>query len=101
MLDIDDPDDVIAASGQVAAVKMSFADQVGATTGGWSVDERPAAPLDYRLKAVFDQVTGWFDTAATDFRGRIHATHTRTHGTVTGLKDADIDGGGHVQSESV
>ncbi|WP_063001776.1 hypothetical protein [Nocardia mikamii] len=101
MLDIDDPDDVIAVSGKVAAAKISFADQVGATTGGWTVDERPAAPLDFRLKGVFDQVTGWFETAATDLRGRTHATHTRAHGTATGLKNADIDGGGHVQSESV
>ncbi|WP_227983742.1 hypothetical protein [Nocardia spumae] len=101
MLDIDEPDDVIASSRQVAGAKISFADQVGAITGGWTVGERPASPLDHGLRAVFDKVTGWFDSAEEDFRGRTHATHSHAHGKVTVLKDADIAGGHRVRSESV
>lgn len=92
MVDIDAPQEVIAASGRFAGAITSVTDRVGAISGDLALPSRPESMLDDRLGAV----NRWI--AATLANARIRqahfatATHQQATNTTNMLADAETTG---------
>lgn len=102
MLDIDEPQEVIAASSRFAGAITSVTDRVGCVVDDLVVPAKLDSPLDQRCSAVNDWIGTHLDDAGTRFSGHAVTTHQQARVRTVAIADADTAGAAQVSgTESV
>ncbi|BCK57283.1 hypothetical protein [Nocardia wallacei] len=93
MLDMDEPDEVIAAAGKFRAAVTSVTDHVDAVADDLNLPRGPQSPLDHGCAGVHRLIPAMLREATPAHAGYAITTNQNATETTTVLATADIDGG--------
>ncbi|MBF6175655.1 hypothetical protein [Nocardia blacklockiae] len=97
MLDMDEPDEVVAASSKFKVAMTAVADHVDAVAGGLELPRRPESPLDQGLAVVHRWIPKTLLAGSGGIVSHADTTHRQATDTATVLASADVDGGTRVR----
>ncbi|WP_067903769.1 hypothetical protein [Nocardia vaccinii] len=102
MLNMDEPQEVIAASSRFAGAITSVTDRVGVVVDDLVLPANRDSPLDQRCGAVNDWIGAHLSDAGTRFSGHAVTTHQQARDRTVAIAGADAAGATEVSgTESI
>ncbi|WP_327148015.1 hypothetical protein [Nocardia sp. NBC_01329] len=101
MLDMDDPDEVIAASGKFTTALTTAAGDVGTVVDDLVLHSRADSPLDRALVQKLEWIHTTFGNAVSAAGSQAETTRDITVVGARAISNSDIDGGTAVRSVEV